>query len=829
MGAVARARTMFRTRPRPTRSLLVHVALCVVLGILGSDSVLADVDPDRAFALANDDFGAGMIGWASPLARDFVAGAAPDGRDAAFAPAGSGLAILRRTLAVGGVEGLAPAPNFGQPGERCAVRVRVWIDAAASVGGVRLRVARVGASGAVEVARSIRRAAVDGNNGRWVWLVAEAPAGPGGRTAFDTTAMRIDLESDLDGAVWCDRLEAGPWRRTQHELGDGGFEASALGQSAIAAWRFEGGASVPAALTGRPARRGLGRLQYAGPGRATLGVRVDEPGAPWFGERLGVGAWFAPRAHPSLAQGSAHAVTVAVWSIGAGRPALRLTERRWSPTTRDVERWTWIEAPTGLPVPADTVSLQVRISSNLLGEVDVDDVQLGEPDGIDGNSRALRLASYVGWYRSPAHPAAVAPTSDPRARWGNWAWTQAPACAPGSNQFDHDPDTLRANGRRDGAVGTLDGIDQLPFVGLYDSRDVDVATLAVDLARAAGLHGFLYDFHGHALNAIDALPGETSVNGRGLEALLEAAERPGRQAEVALMIEPKVHQWGWVDPTADAITRRAGIVADLVAVVRQHGSRPALWRTDGEIGVFVFWHDVSALDGSHLDGADWSSIEAEVEQATGEGLALFATHPPGAGTDPFHGYARWDLVGPSILRFTSWPQFLAGAAQAVAADTAGAFARARHAEAERWADGDETAREDWSLAWPGFDDSGVAGWGGTSGIGSNGGPLCVRVAGDPGLEFLRATARASSAAPRVLVCTWNDWNERTALEPRWNARFARAMALGAPIPEDARRRSLGPLLALQEQWLGHQDPEALEAPLRAYLAARAAGQAVPYE
>jgi hypothetical protein len=821
---------MSRTLPRTGRIQLVHVALWLVWGILSAIPVFADVDSDRVYAIRNDDFSAGLVGWTSPAARDFIAGAAPDGRNAALVPSGSGQAILRLSLAVGGVEGLAPAPNGTQPGERCAFRVRVWIDASATSGGVRLRLLRVGPSGAVEVARSIRRTAVDGGLGRWTWLVAEAPAGPEGRIAFDTSDLRMELESDLDGELWCDRCIGGPWSRTQHALEAGGFEAAALGQSSNGNWRTGAGASVPSALTGRPARRGLGRMQITGAGHAALSTRADGSlGSPWIGEALAVGAWFAPQDHPDLSLPSARGVTIAVWSIGVGRPALRLTERRWSPTSHDAGRWTWLEAPSGLAVPADTAFLQVRINSNLVGEVDVDDVQLGEPDGIDGNPRTLRLASYVGWYRSPAHPASVAQPADPRVKWGNWAWTQSPACAPGSSQFDHDPDTLRANGRRDGAVGTLDGIDQLPLIGLYDSRDVDVATLAVDLARGAGLHGFLYDFHGQALNTIDALPGETSVNGRGLEALLDAAERPGRQAEVALMIEPKVHQWGWVDSTANVQERRAGIVADLVAVVRQHAARPSLWRTDGEIGVFVFWHDVTALDGSYLNGDDWSSIETEVEQVTGEGIALFATHPPSGGADPFHGYARWDLVGPSILRFTSWPEFLAGAAQSLAAGAADAFARARHAEAVRWADGDESQREDWSLAWSGFDDSGVAGWGGTSGIGSNGGPLCVRVAGEAGPGFLRATARAANAAPRMLVCTWNDWNERTALEPRWNARFAQALALGIPMPEDARRRSLGPLLDLQKLWLGAQDPEALEAPLRAYFAARAAGQAVGYE
>ena len=65
--------------------------------------------------------------------------------------------------------------------------------------------------------------------------------------------------------------------------------------------------------------------------------------------------------------------------------------------------------------------------------------------------------------------------------------------------------------------------------------------------------------------------------------------------------------------------------------------------------------------------------------------------------------------------------------------------------------------------WPGFDDSGVAGWGGAN-------PACVRVLDNLGGAFFDATAAEALARDLdwVQVVTWNDWPEFTAVEPTYN-------------------------------------------------------------
>jgi hypothetical protein len=195
------------------------------------------------------------------------------------------------------------------------------------------------------------------------------------------------------------------------------------------------------------------------------------------------------------------------------------------------------------------------------------------------------------------------------------------------------------------------------------------------------------------------------------------------------------------------------------------------------------------------------------------------------------------------LRFQSYANFLAGIEQAVGVAEVEDFARAVDREATDWAALDP-ARFSVAMAWPGFDDSGVAGWGSPNGLGSDGLPLAVRVNvsdgwGLTGGGFLAATGRAveHSESDWLHLATWNDWNESTALEASYSRAYADAVRLGVPAPAAAEKDAFSRLRrtrAVVRRWMrtrarNPEQGDALEAVTRTYLARTFVGTAVAYD
>ena len=223
-----------------------------------------------------------------------------------------------------------------------------------------------------------------------------------------------------------------------------------------------------------------------------------------------MGAWLRVAPDPSLPLISDpnRCLLLELVAQGVGGVQQLLSQRKFCPTQADGGVWRWIETPEGGAIPGDGVSLRLSIVSSVGLEVLVDEVALGAAAALDGSAGPLQLAAYAPWYRNPVHPDASGNASGSKQRWGNWAWADPSPCDPGSLNLTHDPDFTRINGRRDGATSTVDGVDSLPLVGLYDSRDQDVTRLSVDLARAAGLDGFVVDWHGLELDSIGTPSGE---------------------------------------------------------------------------------------------------------------------------------------------------------------------------------------------------------------------------------------------------------------------------------------------------------------------------------
>jgi hypothetical protein len=192
-------------------------------------------------------------------------------------------------------------------------------------------------------------------------------------------------------------------------------------------------------------------------------------------------------------------------------------------------------------------------------------------------------------------------------------------------------------------------------------------------------------------------------------------------------------------------------------------------------------------------------MRAAVEQATGRGLFLVADVPPAELA--FDGLSRWDLVALPMLRYRTWSQAKSGvpAVPAPTAAQAAAHAQAINAVAASWAAQDDVQRLAVGIAWPGFDDTGVGGWGVPNLLGSDGAPLCVRVAPDLGGAFFDATLHEAfeSGAEWVQIASWNDWNEQTQVEPRWNREFSQAALQGLEPPSAAVLAALSRAIALR--------------------------------
>jgi hypothetical protein len=529
---------------------------------------------------------------------------------------------------------------------------------------------------------------------------------------------------------------------------------------------------------------------------------------------------------------------------------LPLAEGRLALDARDAERWRFLQTQAigpgaGHTIPVTARRMRLVVSKSGSAAARLDFVQAAPRGRVDGLPPRLALAAYAGWYRSPLSSESTGLGNNPKERWQNWAWSTPPFCDPQDTSLFHVPDCqasstcFRANGRRHGASSVLAGLDALPLAGTYDSRDPDLVAYHARVAEAIGFDVLVVDWYGRLLAEQTVLPGEAPVGLASLSALLDAAEQETVDLKVAVMYEPKVHMSNWVQGEASFAAKKAGIVDDLIWLIETHGARRALLRRRGMPVVFVFGQNACTSGGACLDDDDWAELSAQVEAATGESLVLVATDPPAAFDTPFQGYVRWGLVAPSILRYASWPDFVARREKVPAATVHDVLQHARLIDdlAATWA-GRAPGRFGVSTVWPGFDDTGVAGWGSQNGTGGQGGALCVRVVNDPGGAFLSTTFAAALEADLgwLHLCTFNDWNEGTAIEPAWNGTYVADVAAARASSSDTLDAAFGRAVETQAGLAVFKGPDGLgleaaevEAVAREYLRAVLRGEATAYD
>jgi hypothetical protein len=763
----------------------------LAVAIVGIGTVaLGGRSADDEYSLPNSDFESGLAGWgqwASDATAPFLSAASPDGTGlAALCDLPAGVeARLELALPIGAGVGPAEAPEFGHPGEKVDFGAWFWLPERTGGGEVWLTLESFDGSSSTLLAESARIDPAVTPKGRWLFLQVRPDFATDARVQENSTALRYVLHSSVTGRVWFDSARAGRFEYAEYPLVNGSFED---GLPLEGAWRSEGLVGVNDPAIDPAGYYGTGHVRLEGLAGTSLSQEILVPNSPAPGSPLvriasevEAGCWLRPLEDTYFPPTPSPSVYVELSIFGvstrSGTETL-LASGRYHPTLDDRGHWRFLHTVPLEEILIEHDSLRVEVEKSFSSEVWIDFVQAGEVASIDGNPRRRVGCNYVGRYRSPLFPGCSTTPTASGEIWRNWHWTAPNACNPSFTGFFHDPecatspDCIRTNGRRDLAISTLESIHDLPLVGSYDSRDRDVIRYHLDLARAVGIDHFIYEYLGHKLAAQNAAVGREPVNEEAWEALLEVAEEPGSDFKLAVMYEPKVHYLGWVQGEASEAEKLAGMIEDLTYHVERMRNRRCALRRDGRLVVFIFRNTICSPDGSQcLDDTDWLTVQAAVAAATGEELFLIGDVAPSSDS-PFGGLSRWRLIRREILEYRTYDEAEAGT-PSWPAPRLGALrthSRAVHRLCRDWAAEADRERVAVGIVWPGFDDSGIGGWGSENLLGEDGEPLCVRIADDFGGRFYTTTVASAieQNCDWIQIATWNDWNETTRIEPAWH-------------------------------------------------------------
>jgi len=285
--------------------------------------------------------------------------------------------------------------------------------------------------------------------------------------------------------------------------------------------------------------------------------------------------------------------------------------------------------------------------------------------------------------------------SDSGMVWDHWQWY--------GKGKKHDPDTVLENGHRD--IASV----YYPLIGPYDGRDPAVLEYHMLTAKAAGIDGFIADWYGP--------DGYTDTV---FTEMVKAAERYGMK--VAICLEEKTFFNGAKvrGDGLDTMERQIRYVLD------HHARSPAYLRVNGAPVFLIFdSYGSGALGPSNLSPQEFRDVQSRFTNQ----ILLARGHyeePYLGAVDAFYGWC-----GDAQYRRDFYEK-----------------AKAAH----------ETHQLKSVIggASPGFDDSGVNGWG-------NGARFTDRRGTK---EYEESWADILKYRPEaVQIVTWNDFQEGTTIEP----------------------------------------------------------------
>ena len=316
------------------------------------------------------------------------------------------------------------------------------------------------------------------------------------------------------------------------------------------------------------------------------------------------------------------------------------------------------------------------------------------------NGRVV-VAHYFTWFKTPKVSGG----------WKNWDWK--------GRGPQHDPERYISSGRRD--IASV----YYPLIGPYDSSRPEVIEYHMLSAKAAGIDGFLLDWYGLLSDEEKYMP-----------LLLDIAQKVG--FKVGICFEDKA-MFGYC---YNARTREEAVqnaIANLKHILETHTQHPAYLRVDGQPIVVNFsWTEpTDSVQSQGFSAAEYTRILAEVRRKH----ALCFIHD-------FHGHLKesyWDVVDnvyPWLdVNGEHLDRFYATIRQRLA------YGKIPYIT---------------SLVYPGFDNTGVWGWGD--------GPFVTPR--EDGKFYDRSWEKALSNDVRLIqIATWNDFGEGAVIEPTLDFRY----------------------------------------------------------
>ena len=305
----------------------------------------------------------------------------------------------------------------------------------------------------------------------------------------------------------------------------------------------------------------------------------------------------------------------------------------------------------------------------------------------------LFAVHYMPWFNNPE-------TSERgRKEWSHWA------CTDGKTV--NDPLLRDADGQR--GIASVD----YPLIGPYSSDDPDVVRYHFRTMRSVGIDAVFIIWYGPGSDTDQLVP-----------MLLDEAERAGLR--LAICYEEKLNWPEYRNPES-----RADIVNtatdDLNYILSEYSGHPAYLHRGQKpfIYQFNFWGE-GDLGKNNILPAEWEQVFSSLDQSVAYARQNLNPeyHPEIGGA-----YVWWSEDESYLRDFAEYSRSM------VDADRLEFFM---------------------TMAAPGFDDSGVNGWG-----------HGARVSSDRGPGMLQKTLEiAVEGDPEVIqLVTWNDFNEGTALEP----------------------------------------------------------------